>query len=91
MLLSVLGGLPPTPIAHVIGHWSILQPWTDVIVPISLLILLSVSAIHDRLSKGRIHPVSLWVAALTFVWIVVFNVMILPSSAWRGFAAWLIQ
>jgi hypothetical protein len=91
MLLAVLGGLTPTPVAHVIGHWSVLQPWTDVIVPVSLLILLSISAIHDRVSKGRIHPVSLWVGTLTFVWIVVFNVIIVPSSAWREFATWLTR
>lgn len=91
MLLGVLGGLTPTPVAHVIGHWPVLQPWTDVIVPVSLLILLSFSAIHDRVSERRIHPVSLWVGILVFVWIVVFNVMIVPSSAWREFAIRLIQ
>ena len=91
MLLAVLGGLTPTPVAHVIGHWSVLHAWTNVIVPVSLLILLSLSAIHDRVSKGRIHPVSLWVGILTFVWIVVFNVVIVPSPAWREFATGLTR
>jgi hypothetical protein len=91
MLLAVLGGLTPTPVAQVIGHWPVLQPWTDAIVPVSLLILLSFSTIHDRVWTGRIHPVSLWVGILVFVWIVVFNVIIVPSSAWRAFATRLIR
>ena len=91
MLLAVVGGLTPTPVAHVIGHWTVLQPWTGIIFQASLLIFLSLGAIHDRLSEGRIHPVSLWLGLAVFVSNVVFNVVIVPSSAWRGFATWLIQ
>ena len=91
MLLAVLGGLTPTPVAHVIGHWSVLQPWTGMIFPVSLLIFLSFSAIYDRVSEGRIHPVSLWVGLLVFVWNALFNVVIVPSSAWNQFSMWVIQ
>jgi uncharacterized membrane protein YozB (DUF420 family) len=91
MLLAVLGGLTPTPVAHVIGHWPVLQPWAGVIFPGSLLVFLSLSAIHDRLSEGRVHPVSVWGALLVFVWNALFNVAIVPSAPWREFATWLIQ
>ena len=91
MLLAVLGGLTPTPVAHVIGHWQVFQPWAVMIFPLSLLIFLSFSAIHDRVSEGRIHPVSLWVGLLVFAWNAVFNIAIVPSSAWREFAKWVIQ
>lgn len=39
----------------------------------------------------RIHPVSLWVPIAVFVLQNVFNFLIVPSAAWSGFAAWLIQ
>jgi hypothetical protein len=91
MLLAVLGGLTGTPVAHVIGHWSVLHAWTGLIFVASSLIFLSFSAIHDRLSQGRIHPVSLWVALVLFVSTAVFNIGIVPSSAWRDFTTWLIQ
>jgi hypothetical protein len=57
MLLAVLSGLTATPVAHVIGHWSVLHAWTGLIFLASSLIFLSFSAIYDRLSEGRIHPV----------------------------------
>jgi hypothetical protein len=91
MLLAVLGGLTGTPVAHAIGHWSVLHAWTGLIFLASSLIFLSLSAIHDRLSQGRIHPVSLWVALVLFVSTAVFNIGIVPSSAWRDFTTWLIQ
>jgi hypothetical protein len=91
MLLAMLGGLTNTPVAHVIGHWPALQPWAGIIFPVSLLMFLSLSAIHDRLSQGRIHSVSLWVALLVFAWSAVFNIGIVPSTAWREFATWLIR
>jgi hypothetical protein len=62
-----------------------------VIFPGSLLIFLSLSAIHDRLSEGRVHPVSVWGALLVVVWNALFNVAIVPSAPWREFATWLIQ
>jgi hypothetical protein len=61
------------------------------IFPVSLLMFLSLSAIYDRLSHGRIHPVSLWVGLLVFVWSAVSNILIVPSAAWREFATLLIQ
>ena len=90
-LLAVLGGLTPTPVAHVIGHWSVLQRWTALIFPLGLFVFLSFSAIYDRASEGRIHPVSLWVGILVFVGSALFNVVIVPSSAWHQFALWLIR
>jgi hypothetical protein len=91
MLLAMLGGLTPTPVAHVIGHWSVLQPWAIVILPGSFLVFVSLSAIYDRISEGRIHPVSLWVPILWFAWRVFDFRVIQPSTTWHHFAAWLIR
>jgi hypothetical protein len=75
-----------------IGHWLSFQPWAVVIFPLSFIAFTSLSAVYDRVSEGRIHPVSLWIPILWLVWRVVVVVrLILPSTAWREFAAWLIQ
>jgi hypothetical protein len=91
MLLAVLGGLTPTPVAHVIGHWLSFQPWTLVFFPASFVAFTSLSAIYDRLSQGRIDPVSLWIPILWLGWRVFEVRVIEPSAAWHEFAAWLIR
>jgi uncharacterized membrane protein YozB (DUF420 family) len=90
MLLALLGGLSPTPVAHVIGTWPPLQPWANLIFPGSLVVFLAIGPVHDRISDGRIHPVSLWGGLSLFVWNTAFNVAIIPSAAWSQFARWLI-
>jgi hypothetical protein len=89
MLLAVLGGLTPTPMTHVVGHWTILHPWGTTIFAVGFLICLSFSPIHDRVTEGRIHPVSLWGAVLVFLANVLFSLAIVPSAAWDRFARWL--
>jgi hypothetical protein len=91
MLLALLGGLTNTPVAHLIGHWSALQPWAAIIFPVSTLAFLSASAVYDKVSQGRIHPVSLWGAVLVFVTGGVFFSVIQPSAGWRELTTWLIQ
>jgi hypothetical protein len=58
--------------------------------PASLLLLL-VSAIRDKLSQGRIHPVSLWTPVLLFVWQSALALIVFPSAVWREFAVWLAR
>jgi uncharacterized membrane protein YozB (DUF420 family) len=91
ILLAVLGGLTPTPVAHVIGHWLSFQPWALVFFPASFVAFTSLSAIYDRLSQGRIDPVSLWIPILWLGWRVFEVRVIQPSAAWHEFAAWLIR
>jgi hypothetical protein len=54
-------------------------------------VLLAVLPIHDRLTSGRIHPVSLWGAILIFAVLTVFFLVIAPTPAWRDFAEWLVR
>ena len=93
MLLAVvlLAGEPILHlVGHLTGHWPTLRgAGITISVPITFL-LLSASAIYDRVSRGRIHPVSLWVPILLFAWQDVLVFVVLPSAAWREFAAWLI-
>ena len=46
---------------------------------------------YDRVSRGRIHPVSLWGGILLFAWAGVRGIVIGPSTAWHEFVAWLIR
>ena len=90
MLLALLGGLTPTPLTHLVGNWSTLQPWANVFFPVSFAVFLAIGPIYDRISEGRIHPVSLWGGVAVFAWNVAFSVAIIPSAAWRQFAHWVI-
>ena len=91
MLLAMVGVLTGPPFAHLMGHWPVLTAVASVVqLPITIL-LLSVSAIHDRVTEGRIHPVSLWGALLLFAWFPVWIAVIGPSRTWNEFASWLIQ
>ena len=91
MLLAVLGGVMPTPVAHLIGHWSVLQPWTVPIFLLSLLFSLLLIVIGDLISERRIHPVT-WSGGLTlFILNFIFNVFIVPSILWHNFAVWLTR
>jgi hypothetical protein len=55
------------------------------------ILLFSVPAIHDKVSQGRIHPVSVWVPILSFVWTTVLNVVVSQSVAGYKLAAWLVR
>jgi uncharacterized membrane protein YozB (DUF420 family) len=92
MLLAMLGALPPTAVAHLIGHWLGPRPWAAAIFPVSAIAFMSVSAIYDRVSHGRIHPLSVWVPILLVTWHeVVLNFVVVQSAPWREFAVWLIR
>jgi hypothetical protein len=91
MLLATVGALMPAALAHIIGHSPYLREIKAPIILIPPAMLLFASAVHDRLSRGRIHPVSLWLALALFVWANVRAVIIGPSDTWHQFAAWLIR
>jgi hypothetical protein len=91
MLLATVGALMPAALAHIIGHSPILREIQAPIILIPLVALLFAGAVHDRLSRGRIHPVSLWVAVAMLVWANLRAAVVGPSDAWHRFAAWLIQ
>lgn len=91
MVLATVGGLMPAALAHVIGHSPALRHIDAPVILIPLTILYFATAIHDRWSHGRMHPVSLWVAVGLFAWANVRAVLIGPSTAWRVFTDWLIR
>ncbi len=90
MVLAVLS-LTGAPVAHLIGHFPALQAGGGAIGPVSGLVFLSLSAVHDRLAYGRIHRVSLWGGIGAFAWLFLFFTFVMPSAMWRNFTMWLIQ
>jgi uncharacterized membrane protein YozB (DUF420 family) len=91
MLLATVGSLMPAALTHIIGHSPVLREITAPIIVIPLFMLLFAGAVHDRLSRGSIHPISLWVALALFVWANLRGAVIGPSDVWHNFAEWLIK
>jgi hypothetical protein len=90
MLLATIGGMMPAALSHIIGHSAVLRSFHPSIILIPWTTLLIAGALHDRLSQGRVHPVSLWGALLVWLWSNLRAVVIGPSELWRDFASWLI-
>ncbi len=91
LMLLALVPLTNAPLAHLVGHWEALRPWAGVIFPGSNAVLLALLPIYDRLSRGRIHPVSLWGAIVLFAWFPVFLGVVASTPAWRNFSEWLVR
>lgn len=91
MLLATIGALMPAALAHIIGHSPVLREMRAPIILVPLVPLLFAGAVHDRLSRGRIHPVSLWVAVALLLWSNLRAAVIGPSDVWQKFATWLIR
>jgi hypothetical protein len=88
MLLATVGPLLNAPSAHFFANTAALRG-TPLPFLALMIALLSASAVYDRVTRGRIHPVSLWGALLLFVWGNLQAVVIGPSAGWHRFAAWL--
>jgi hypothetical protein len=95
LMLLALVPLATEPVVHMVGHaigyWPTHGGAGRIIGPTITLLLLSVSAIHDRVSHGRIHPVSVWVPLVVFAWMNAVPFVVLPSDAWHHLSAWLIR
>lgn len=95
LLAVVLLAAEPIPhlVGYLIGSWPAAQRIAGAIPAGGILAipLMSVSAIYDRVSTGRIHPVSLWTPILLLAWWTVLISFVFPSVAWREFSTWLIR
>jgi hypothetical protein len=94
MLLAMLS-LATEPILHLVGHvaiyWPALQGAGGRISGPATVLLLTTSAIFDRVSNRRIHPVSLWTPVLMFAWQNLLIFVALRSVLWREIAAHLVR
>jgi hypothetical protein len=91
MLFAALAGMTPTPVAHLIGHWIGPQPWADALFPFSALFFVSLIALYERVTEGRVFPVTLWLGALVVAMERVLTLGVQRTEVWRSFAQWLVQ
>jgi hypothetical protein len=77
------------PLTHFIADYRALDAAPFAIIP-PMILLLFASAVYDKLTLGRIHPVSLWGAVGLLLYNNARAVVIGPSAAWHSFAAWLV-
>jgi uncharacterized membrane protein YozB (DUF420 family) len=89
MLLAAVGSMMAAPLVHLLSYFPTLRAVPPVIL-LPLAALYFSSAIHDRLTLGRMHPVSKWVGLSLLVFAMVRGAAIAPSAAWHEFAGWLI-
>ena len=89
MLLATAGALMNAPLAHFIAGFPMFDKAPFVIL-LPMVLLLSASAVYDKLALGKIHPVSLWGAITLFVYANLRAGLIGPSAPWHSFAGWLV-
>jgi hypothetical protein len=90
MILAVIP-LLTEPILHLVGHLAAFWPairGTGAGVSLPLTLLLSFGcAINDRVSRGRVQPISLWVPLALFAWQILLGAVVLRSPWWKAAAA----
>ena len=89
MLLATAGALMNAPLAHFIAGFPVFDKAPFVIL-LPMVLLLSASAVYDKLTLGKIHPVSRWGAIALFVYANLRAGLIGPSAPWHSFARWLV-
>ena len=90
MLVALLS-LTSVPLLHLAGY--VIGRWPDLFGPASVApfaanLLLFAGAVHDKVTRGRIHPISVWVP-LALIAMMLIGFAVAPSAPWRQFSAWL--
>jgi hypothetical protein len=84
MLFAIIGGLIAAPIVHIVGHF----PVPPAAPPLLLLAMFCSSAIHDKLSRRKVHPVSWFAPIVIIAFVVARNMLLANSTVWHDFVAW---
>jgi hypothetical protein len=58
--------------------------WLVVVVAVHFI-----PAVHDKLTRGRVHPASIWIPLLSIVGFVVLNAVMAPSALAFKVGSWL--
>jgi len=96
LILLALSPLVLTPLIHLSGH--LIGRWPGLYgAPLNLAVLIAANAlpfavaVHDKVSDGRVHPISLWVPVLLIVETFALIAVVMPSDGWRRLAMWLVS
>lgn len=94
LMLLALGQLVVTPMIHLsgylIGHWPALTGRLTPVIFLGGFSLQFAGAAYEKLSRGRIHPLFLWVPFLEIGATVAILTILMPSAGWRRLAMWLV-
>jgi hypothetical protein len=94
LMLLALVSLALTPLIHLsgnlVGRWPDLSVVLSIAVALVFILVLFSGAVHDKLSRGRIHPISVCVPILLVVELFGINPIVMQSATWRQFAVWLV-
>ena len=83
------------PVAHLSGalvgriplsRQALLIGWVVIVVAMHFIL-----AVHDKLTRGRIHRASIWIPLLLIVWFVVLNAVVAPSALAYTVGSWLLK
>jgi uncharacterized membrane protein YozB (DUF420 family) len=91
LMLVALLSLTSVPLLHLAGY--VIGRWPDLFGPASVApfaanLLLFAGAVHDKVTRGRIHPISVWVP-VALIAVMLIASAVAPSAPWRQFSAWL--
>jgi uncharacterized membrane protein YozB (DUF420 family) len=93
LMLVALLSLTPVPVAHLAGY--VIGRWPDLfgparVAPFAANLLLFAGAVHDKVTRGRIHPISVWVP-LALIAVALTAGAASQSAPGRELAAWLAR
>jgi hypothetical protein len=69
-----------------LSRGALLIGWLVVVVAVHFI-----PAVHDKLTRGRIHPASIWIPLLSIVGFVVLNAVVAPSALGLKVGSWLLK
>lgn len=80
---------------HLSGHLVGLVPVGQSVLQgfwlIAVLLLLTAVPIYDKVSKGRIHPASVWIPVMFVAWTLLSQAVIYRSAPAFKLASWILQ
>jgi hypothetical protein len=76
---ALVGRVPLSREALVVG-------WVVIVVAMHFI-----PAVHDKLTRGRIHRASIWIPLLLIGWFVVLNAVVAPSALAFRVGSWLLK
>ena len=83
------------PVAHMMGALVGRVPLSRDTLAIGWVVIAVaihfIPAVHDKLTRGRIHRASIWIPVLLIVWFVVLNAVVAPSAVAVTVGSWLLK
>ena len=86
MALAVIQTLMAAPLAHLVGHFGL----PLLVLPLWGVLVLTAFVLHDRRTRGRVHPATTWGCITLLVLANTQAVVIGPSETWKRIVAWLV-